>query len=318
MTVDPPTASPQPTSRSLLALSTMWAVQPRFEHDIIAFMHRASAFGFEAVEINNSMDAETSHAIIESGILPVTSVHAPAPLAYYPNRGWNRDLNLAALDEEERALAVRFTERSVDLALETGARYVVVHLGSIGSIQLDGERRLRDLWPRRDEAAAEWARLVRKTRRDRASQVRRYLLQAQRSLADLVAYAEPRGVALGIESRLGYHEIPLPPEAKTLLAPYDPTIAGYWHDVGHVEIHHRLGLTDRNEWFAAVGDRILGAHIHDMRGITDHRAPGTGDVDFADLATRLPAHAPRTLEIDQTEPDADLARAVEVVRAAGL
>lgn len=308
------TTSPRP----LLALSTMWAVQERFAQDILAFVSCAQALGYEAIEINNSMDPEAARAIIESRILPVTSIHAPAPLAYYPNRGWNRDLNLAAIEEEERTLAVRFTERSVDLAVEAGARYVVVHLGSVGSAQLDGERRLRELWPPRDETTAEWSRTVRETRRDRAFLARRYLVQAERSLAELVRYAQPRGVALGIESRLGYHEIPLPAEARSLLAPYDPAVAGYWHDVGHVETHHRLGLVDREEWFEAVGDRILGAHIHDMRGIVDHRAPGTGDVDFGELATRLPADAPRTLEIDQREPDEDLARAVQVLRGAGL
>jgi sugar phosphate isomerase/epimerase len=133
-----------------------------------------------------------------------------------------------------------------------------------------------------------------------------------------VRYAEPRGVVLGIESRLNYHEIPLPPEAVSLLAPYSPRSVGYWHDVGHVEIQHRLGLTDRETWFERLGDRIVGAHIHDMRGIVDHRAPGTGDVDFEALASRLPAGIPHTLEIDQRESDEDLAFAALLMRKSGL
>jgi sugar phosphate isomerase/epimerase len=296
----------------------MWAVQARFEDDITGFLECARALGYEAIEINNSMTPPAVEAILACNVLPVTSVHAPAPLVHYPDRGWNRDLNLASLDEVERELAVRYTERSVDLAVEAGARHVVVHLGSVGSMQLDGERRLRELWPDREAQPQQWGRLVRETQRDRASQVRRYMLQAERSLAALVRYAEPRGVMLGIESRLNYHEIPLPPEAATLLAPYSPRSVGYWHDVGHVEVQHRLGLTDRETWFERLGDRIVGAHIHDMQGITDHRAPGTGDVDFEALASRLPAGIPHTLEIDQHESDADLARAVEVVKAAGL
>lgn len=312
-----PAAAPGP-ARPLLALSTMWAVQPRFEHDVLAFLERARELGYEAVEINNSMDAQQAGAIIASRVLPVTSVHAPAPLERHPTAGWTRDLNLAATDEAERALAVRFTQRSIDMAAEAGARFVVVHLGSAGGCELAGERRLRELWARRDMVPVEWARTVDDTVRDRAARAPAHLAQARRSLEEIVRTAEPRRVALGIESRLAYHELPLPQEAASLLAPYDARIAGYWHDVGHVEVQHRLGLTDRDAWFDLLGDRIIGVHIHDVRGLTDHRAPGNGDVDFHRLAARLPATAARTLEIDQHEPDEALARAVEVLRAAGV
>jgi hypothetical protein len=94
------------------------------------------ALGYEAIVINASMTpSAVVEAIVASGVLPVASIHAPAPLVNYPDRGWNRDLNLASLDEVERELALRYTERSVDLAVETGARHVVVHLGSAGNVQ---------------------------------------------------------------------------------------------------------------------------------------------------------------------------------------
>jgi sugar phosphate isomerase/epimerase len=51
-----------------------------------------------------------------------------------------------------------------------------------------------------------------------------------------------------------------------------------------------------------------------MHGILDHRAPGNGDVDFAALAARIPPAAARTLEINQHEPDEDVAQGLALLR----
>ena len=318
MVESPSTATPAPLAPPLFALSTMWAMQPRFEHDLRAFLERAAELGYGAVEINHSMDAQMAGVILASRVLPVTSVHAPVPLERHPTAGWNREMNLASTDEAERALAVQYTLRSVDLASEAGAHSVIVHLGGIGSRLLPAERRLRELYPRRDLAPDEWRAAADEAVRDRAARAPEWVEAARRTLAELVAYAEPRGIALGIETRLHYHEIPLPNELATLLAPYPAHVAGYWHDVGHAEVQHRLGLTERAAWFDVLGERLLGTHAHDVRALTDHRAPGNGDVDFEWLAARRPSSAARTLEIDQHEPDEAVAHALEVLRAAGV
>ena len=314
------TSSPRPEA-PLPALSTMWAMQPRFERDMGAFLARVEELGYAGVEINHSMTAEHAGAILGYRTLPVLGVHAPAPLERHPTAGWNRDLNLAATDEDERALAVMYHTRSIDLAVEAGTRIVVVHLGGVGSRTLAGERRLRSMYDRRDALAEDWQRTVDETVRERAAIATPYLVQAARSLEALVEAAAGRGVTLGIECRLNYHEIPLPHELAALLAPYPVEAVGYVHDVGHAEVHHRLGLTDRGAWWDLLGPRLVELHLHDVRGLTDHRAPGNGDVDFADLAARIGAANPlaaRTFEIDQHESDVDVARALEVLRAAGV
>ncbi|MEE8337727.1 MAG: hypothetical protein V3R95_06680, partial [Dehalococcoidia bacterium] len=85
-----------------VALSTMWAMQPRFERDLPAFVDRAAELGFEAIELNHSMDHDHVAAFRAGVALPATAVHAPAPLERHSRRGWNRDLNLASTDEQER------------------------------------------------------------------------------------------------------------------------------------------------------------------------------------------------------------------------
>ncbi len=299
----------------------MWAVQPRFERDLRAFMERAAELGYDAIEINHSMTAEQAGAILGYRTLPITCVHAPAPLERHPSAGWNRELNLAATDEAERALAVQYHRRSIDLAAEAGARLVVVHLGGIGTRMLAGERRLRSLYDRRASLPTEWNAAVDDTLRERVTIAAPWYAQARRSLEELAETAAERGVTLGIETRLHYHEFPLPQELVDLLAPYPAHVAGYQHDVGHAEVHHRLGLTDRGAWWDLLGARLVGLHLHDVRGLTDHRAPGNGDVDFAWLATQVARARPqaaRTFEIDQHESDEDTARGLQLLRDAGI
>ena len=312
---DPPAEAPQPP----VALSTMWAVQPRFERDLRAFMERAAELGYEAIEINHSMDAAQVGAILGHGVLPITNVHAPAPLERHASLGWNRELDLAAEDERERSVAVDYTKRSIDCAVEAGAGAVVVHLGAVSRGPINGDRRLRALYAERARAAAadlahEGA--IVEALRDRSRLAPPALERAARSLEELVRYAEPHGVAVGLECRLNFHEIPLPEEAAALLAPYPHAAAGYWHDIGHAEVLHRLGLVERSAWFDLLGERLLGVHISDVAGLRDHRAPGRGDVDYGWLAARLPAQAARTLEIDQREPDEAVRAALTVLREA--
>ena len=86
--------------------------------------------------------------------------------------------------------------------------------------------------------------------------------------------------------------------------------------VGHAEVHHRLGVTDRSAWWDLLGKRLVGLHLHDVRGLTDHRAPGKGDVDFRWLAARIAAANPlaaRTFEIDQHESDEEVTTGLQLL-----
>ena len=304
------------------ALSTMWAVQPRFEGNLRAFMETARDLGYSAIEVNHSMTQPmVDQLLAATDVLPIASVHAPAPLERDATYGPNRDINLAATDDAERTTAVRYVKRSIDLAAECGARHVVVHLGHTDNRRNRPENRLWHLYNagvRPDRPTEDYTAALDATRAERAALIAPHLEAARRTLDELVAYAHPRRVALGLESRLRYHQIPGPAEAADLLAPYPPDAAGYWHDVGHVEVQHRLGLVDRADWFPALAPCTIGAHLHDVRALADHRAPGTSDVDFRWLATHLPRTAARTLEINETEPPDAVARAIEVLRASGF
>ena len=291
----------------------MWAQQERFA-DLAHFRSLVASYGFSAIEVSHSTDAAGLDLLRGAGELPLTSLHAPTPRRRLADGRVNGDANLASTDEAERRLALIETKRTVDFAAAAKLPYVVIHLGGVGNFMSEPERRLRRLVEAGEADAAVLEPARDGLRRFRAATVDAHVDAARRSLRELVEHAAPLGVTLGLESRLHYHEIPHPDEALYLLADYANDEAGYWHDVGHCEVQARLGMIDRRDWFPKLSDRTIGSHLHDVDGILDHRAPGNGDVDWSYIAAGLPKAALRVFEIDQRQPDADVAASIDYLR----
>jgi sugar phosphate isomerase/epimerase len=301
-----------------LALSTMWAQQDRFVADMQLFADEALALGYDAIEISHLTPQVPFDRLLSRDGVAISSIHAPAPLVRDADDRANSSLNLASTDEDERRAAVAYTKKSIDYTKQCGGAYVVVHLGAVGSKMFDDELQLRRLYDsgthEGDQVDALRAAIIER----RATEARPWLDQARRTLRELCEYAQDRGVAIGLENRLHYHEIPQPYEAAELLADHAPQIAGYWHDVGHAEVQWRLGLVDKRRWLDTNGARCLGSHLHDVDGIGDHRAPGNGDVEWDYIRDGLPKTALRVFEINQTQPPEAVAAAVGFLRTRGV
>ncbi len=110
----------------------------------------------------------------------------------------------------------------------------------------------------------------------------------KRSIAELLSYAEGTSVRLGIENRYHYMEFPSPDELETLLTLAGPDRIGFIYDVGHAQTLDALGFYSHEEWLKRFAPRIIGTHLHDVIGTTDHYAPGLGNVDFS-MDFHLPA-----------------------------
>ena len=294
------------------------------------FAETASRLGYPAVEINYVIPPEGVEELLASNHVSIVSLHSPTPRVKDGNGRWSDALNLATLDGEERGQAVRLACTTIDHAVRAGARYIVVHLGGIeteGKNRVfDCERRLRRLFDsgtRPDGRPSgregdEVDYLRRRAHVQRLEGAARNLPQARRSLAQIAEYAAAKGIAIGLENRFHYHEFPSVDELPELLEGYPPNVAGFWLDVGHVEVLDRLGLVPKNRWLDELGDRCLGAHVHDVDGLADHRAPGLGDVDWSYIARGLPPDAPRIFEINQKQPEEAVAAAIPFLRERGV
>ena len=301
-----------------LSFSTMWAQQPRFETDLAAFRRVAAAYGFDGIEVSHSTDAAGLDALMGGGEIALTSLHAPTPKRKLADGRMNGDANLASPDDDERALAVAETKRTLDFAAAAKLPKVVVHLGGVGNTMTPIERELRRLVEAGEGRSTSAAQKREELKSWRRAHVGVSFDAAKRSLRELVDYAAPLGIALGLESRLHYHEIPHPDEALELLQAYDEDEAGYWHDVGHCEVQARLGMIERGAWFPALTSRTIGSHLHDVIGIIDHRAPGVGDVDWGYIAEGLPPTALRVFEIDQRQSDEAVQASIAYLRNRGV
>ncbi|MXY72318.1 MAG: sugar phosphate isomerase/epimerase [Dehalococcoidia bacterium] len=300
-----------------IALSTMYAQQKRFDNGA-DFARYAAEAGYDAIEVSHSTSPEKLREILDSGILPVTSVHQPAPLVEVEGGKSNHDLNLASTRRSEHAGALRHALRSIEWAAEAGASALVVHLGEVEGSFSGTTAELYRLFRQhgiRDNRAAE-ARAEMEQRRAEAAPAN--MEAARESLEQLVEAARPHGIVIGIENRLEYHQIPLPAESRALMDGFAPDEVGHWHDTGHAEVLDRLGFLPHRAWFDELGDRLVGAHVHDVRGVVDHRAPGTAQLDWEMVAGGLSSLDAITLEIDQRETDDDVRAAPAFLRSVGL
>jgi sugar phosphate isomerase/epimerase len=296
----------------------MWAQQARFDGHMDEFARIAADAGYTSVEPSHSTSTEGLEQLIDTALLPLASLHAPTPRRREYLGRWNTDLNLASLDADERQAALVATYRTIDYARSCGASAVVVHLGGCGDRMLSAERQLRAIALDDPANNAKIAARRAEAESERTTLAQQHLPQAAKSLESLVDYASNAGIAIGLENRLHYHEIPRYDEVADLIASYPPEVVGYWHDIGHAEVQHRLGLVDRHCWLDTNGPRTIGSHLHDVSSIIDHRAPGEGDVDWQYIVDGLPPTALRTFEINQHEPQSLLAPALELLRRVGL
>lgn len=275
------------------ALSTMW-MQHRFAR-LDEFALAARKLGFGGIEVSHIVSAEMiGDADLQQ--LAIRSVHYPAPTKASPF-GKPAEALLSSTNETERGWAVAQGYTSIDLAVAGGARAVCLHLGEVPAAR-HLEWALEQRYKGGQYGSPAYAAAQHLVEADRRRHAGPALAAAQRSLDDLARYARPRGIRLGIESRVNHWQIPTFNELGRLLSASDPDTIGFWYDCGHVQVLHNLGFHRHEDWLSAYGSRIVGFHCHDVVGLRDHLLPGLGEIDFAAIAAILPRDAVRTCELD--------------------
>lgn len=273
------------------SLSTMWAMQNY--PDLGDFVTAAWELGFSHIELSHQI---TSAMLKGLAKFPISSVHEPCPADISTDELKQQDWLISALDEDRRRRGVEVIRRSISLAAALGARLVVVHAGSV-QLDRDGEHRLRQLYHAGQAQSDEFQRIKQQLIQDRAPLAGARFEAVRKSLAELLQYAEKLAIRLGIENRSHYMEIPTPDELDVLLSMAGPEQLGFVYDVGHAEALSRLGFYPYETWLKRFAPRIVGTHLHDVVGLSDHYSPGRGEVNFRKLAAYLPDEAVRTCEV---------------------
>jgi sugar phosphate isomerase/epimerase len=302
--------NPSYPSLNDLALSAMW-MQHRFDR-VADFAAAVRDLGFGGIEVSHIV-TPAMLGDVDVATLGIRSVHFPAPAAPSPF-GLPAEALLNAAGDAARRWAVAQGYASIDLAATAGAAAVCLHLGETpASHHLEWALAQRYLGGQR--GAAIYDQALAEVEADRARVAGPALDAARRSLEELADYARPRGVRLGIESRVHHWQIPTFHELGQLLAESDPAVVGFWYDCGHVQVLHNLGFHQHSAWLAAYAGRVVGVHLHDVAGLRDHLLPGLGELDFAGIMALVPRAAVLTCELDWYYTPQEIAAGAEHVAA---
>lgn len=299
------------------ALSTAW--NGRRHALIAAALHEVRALGFRQAELYAHFSAtqvrEFSRVAAEAG-LAISSLHAPCPLPTDPFGTPRWGDALADPDERVRRAAVDAVRRTIDAAVELGARAVVVHLGTTGAFSRQAE--LFELVRAGRAGTPEHRALIERAWAERERVKGRPFAAALRSARELGEHARGSGVWIGLECRDNYVEIPSLDEFAAVFAACADLPVGYWHDAGHGQKLENAGLLDHEEYLRRYGARLVGLHLHDTRLDRDHQAPGQGQTDFARIARYDRPGLVRTLELSASVPRAQIVPAARLLAAAGF
>jgi len=295
------------------ALSTMWWDKDRDTAQ--DFCQKGRQLGFARFELNHQIPPEDLMAF-QTDKYHVGSVHDPCP-AVVPNKQLElEDRQLTSLDKHLRQDAIDTVKRSIEIAYELGSRSVVIHPGRItGDHSLDDQ--LRAMFRNGLKNSPDYVLLRERTITDRRDRSKPHLDCLVDSLQDIACFAADTGVCLALENRYHYYEVPVFEEMQLLMETFTQPWIGWQLDIGHIQAHEVLGLMSFQEWLEHFGKRIIGVHWHDVIGIVDHQAPGTGEVDFSHVAKYIPASAIHTLEINKKVTFDEMKTGLEVLTQAG-
>jgi len=267
-----------------VALSTMWGIG-QFDH-LTDFFTASQQIEIQQFELNHKVNSAML-AGLDLTRYCISSVHEPCPADISAGTLDDRNWLISAPDEECRRQGVRAVQRSIDLARELGARAVVVHAGKV-DIDPQLEKTLWHFFEAGRAQTPSYNEARDRLMTARAAQAEANLEAVQRSLVELAGYAGRLGIRLGIENRYHYLEIPLLDELGRLLEAVGDERVGFWYDVGHAHTLERLGFLGHETWLQRYASRMIGVHLHDVIGLTDHQAPGSGEVDWGMVVNYLP------------------------------
>ena len=283
----------------MLGISTAWWRDSSLSGEEI--IQDILDLGFHGMELEYRLTQtryQEMKAYLKKGIT-VLSVHNYFPKPDDPSVGeGGGDLFLlSSADSDERARAIKYTIKTLRHANDLEVPVVVLHLGRVA--MPSPKAIIRKLFEEGKMHHSEGLDFLKGQKEMRHSKKQKNVDAVLGSLDKLNREAERQGVILGIENRSHFHEIPNFEEIGMILMEFGGGRIRYWHDVGHAVVQENMGICKQKALLEAYAHSMAGIHVHDVRGIEDHMAPGQGDVDFEQFK---PYIKPETIQILELHP----------------
>jgi sugar phosphate isomerase/epimerase len=218
----------------------------------------------------------------------------------------------------DRQRAMEMTLRTLELAAEFKAHYVVMHMGSVPMPSKKWTKPLTKMVKDGLELDPAYAKAKLKFVRKREKIAPLYYQRAIEALEQLSEKAAELKIPLAVESRSRFEDVPSESEMVRLQEHFkDNPWIGYWHDFGHVQLKHNLGLLDHDQWLEKMAPYLIGCHVHDVYWPErDHRVPLTGELDFKKLLRHINPNKPLVWELSPTRKTEQIKEALKVWKLA--
>lgn len=287
----------------MLAFSTCWNNSRHTDGE--AMIEEIVAMGFTNIELSHGMTVAKIPGIRKAyaaGTFTCSGVHN-----YFPSPV---EVMIDAPDAYEytshrpfdRKRAMDLTLKTLELAAEFQARYLVLHMGSAPMNTAKFTKPLTQVVAAGEQRSPRYIKDKIAFIKKREKLAPLYYHRAIQALEELALKAEEYGVKLAIESRSRFEDMPNEREMVLLQEHFleNPWI-GYWHDFGHVQLKHNLVLLDHLEWLEKIAPYIIGGHVHDVQWpARDHRTPFTGTLDYKTILPFFPNGCPLVWELSPT------------------
>ncbi len=283
----------------MYALSTCW--NSHRHTDGAAMLREIRDLGFAYAELSHGVRISLLPGIlqaVDAGEIKISSLHNFCPLPMGVEHAAPNIFKFTSENLRERENAFKHTLKTLETAVRMKAPLVVLHMGCIE--MKDYTDKLLDLVKEGKKGTPKYEKLCQEAALKREEKKERAMAAAYELLGRLVAEAEPRGLKLGIENREALEEIPFESDFPFFFKEFTSPSVVYWHDTGHAQIKENLGFIHHAMHLESLADRLYGFHVHDVQFPgRDHRAPGSGMIDFAALK---PVVKPQHLKVFELSP----------------
>jgi sugar phosphate isomerase/epimerase len=287
----------------MLAFSTCWNNSRHTDGE--PMIEEIVELGFSNIELSHGMTVAKLPGIKKAfarGLFNCSGVHNyfPAPVEVMIDAPDAYEFTSHRSFDRQRAMDM--TMRTLEIAAQFEAGYLVLHMGSVPMNRNKGTSRLAETVAAGRQRSSEYikAKLAFVKKREKIGSL--YFQRAIEALEAIAERAVELGVKLAIESRSRFEDMPTEREMKALQAHFaDHPCVGYWHDFGHVQLKHNLGLLDHVEWLEAISPHLIGGHVHDVQWpARDHRTPFSGTLDYSELLPFFPESCPLIWELSSS------------------
>lgn len=271
--------------------------------------------GFSRIELSHGMTIAKLPGIrkaFQRGLFTCSGIHNyfPSPVEVLTDAPDAYEFTSHRPFDRKRAMDLSMS--TLELAAEFGAEYLVLHMGSV---PMNPRKWSHALTKQLTDYGAHSKKFIKTKlafvkKREKIGPL--YYQRAIDALTAIAGHAAQAGVKLAIESRSHFEDMPTEREMLALQTHFadNPSI-GYWHDFGHVQLKHNLGLLDHAQWLESIAPHIIGAHVHDVEWpARDHRVPFSGMIDYAKLLEYFPPGCPLIWELSSTRDATEIRSAL--------